>query len=211
MLFQKSLQLADGIELPSRKGLREGYAFREPSGQRAFLQVNVHAPRMSAVVADLFRQVAGPGFFILELPCDQQVEERLRTQDTDPLHRDIYYLSPMDAFGAAALLSKYERPLIHDGGVMFGYASQDGRDEVFIAPYKVVTILTHEPRKFVDALLARGLKDRPRMRSAHDNLGLGGPGRRGAPPEGIGRRLVMLDELMRQGLQHVGRRGDDVS
>lgn len=94
---------------------------------------------------------------------------------------------------------------------MFGYASQDGRDEVFIVPYKVVTILTAEPLKFVDALRARGLKDRPGMRTAHDNLGLGGPGKRGAPPEGIGRRLVMLDELTRQGLQHVGRRDDGLT
>jgi hypothetical protein len=165
---------------------------------------------MGAVVADRIPPVARPGSFILELPCNQQVEEQLRTQDTDPLHRDTFYPLRVDAFGAAALLTKDQRPQIHDGGTMLDFASQDGRDEDIILPCEVATILTHEPLEFVEAHRACGLKDRQGVGTAHENLGQDGPGRGGAPRDGTGRRLVMLDDLMRQGLHHVGRKDGDL-
>lgn len=87
-------------------------------------------------------------FFILELPSNENDEKNLRKKETDPMHKDIYYIDGLNSNEALLLLMRYGNLLINDGLSRFGFGAQDNTAEIMIGKYNVVTLWSNLIEKF---------------------------------------------------------------
>lgn len=133
----KPFQLPRGIEIADLSGIREAYSISKTEDGYYALTINVSAERIEPVFARLASEVKPPAFLLLETGTHRDVEKELRKNDTDPLHKDVYYLDGQTWADAKAKLAAYTHLLTHDGGINFGFGSHEGHDEIFVGPYKI--------------------------------------------------------------------------
>lgn len=200
-------RVADGIHVSDLTGISEGYAVEAvPAGYSVFTG-NVSAERLPGVFRALSKEVGGRGFFILETGSHRDVEAMLRTKPSDPWHKDVFYLDGITRERLLELLEEHERNLIHDGGVNFGFGSHEGRDEVFVGPYKIVYIYAEAPAKYQKALERLGYPKRETLRTVWDTFGPDTPGRREILKDAKPTRWE-IDALKEQGMYFAERRED---
>lgn len=207
-MSQGKFRTVDGVTVPDLTGVAEGYSEKTaPAGYSEFT-VNVSAERLASVFRELSRQVAGIGFFLLETGTHRDIEVTLRHKPSDPLHKDVHYLDGITVERAHAILTANERNLIHDGGVNFGFGSHKGHDEVFVGPYKIVTIYADAPEKYREALKRLGFPKRATLKTVWDNFGPTTPGKRTIVADAKPTRWEMIDALKAEGLRFAERRDD---
>ncbi len=131
-----------GITVPFPDRLAEGYEVNARKSGGYHLLVNIDGTRLEHVFRDLVELVPDPGFLILETPCNEVKELELRTTDSDPFHRDIYYIDGLERYQFLEIFNEYSDLLVHDGFVHFGFGSHntEQKDEVFVEGYKIVSI-----------------------------------------------------------------------
>lgn len=139
------LEMVRGCEVPGKHLLSEQYEMQECA-----LVANVHAHKIEEVLRHFIAMQPERLFFILELPTNADDEKRFRKNDTDPFHKDIYYIDGLDVNQALLLLSRYGNLLINDGISRFGFGTHDGTAEIMRGKYNVITLWTNTMDRYKD-------------------------------------------------------------
>jgi hypothetical protein len=194
-----------GISVPFPEQLTEGYDLvsRESGGYH--LRANIDGPQLQEVVRDLIELVPDPGFLILESPCNEVKELELRKSETDPFHRDVYYLDGLERWQVLQIFDNYAELLVHDGYIHFGFGShsRERQDEIFVGSYKIISIFATDPSPYEKALHSHGILRQPRLITAWDTFSVESPGIRRAWSRNGFTIYEMIERLIRdKGLYH---------
>jgi len=201
-------QLAEGIEIENLSGIHEAYSMEKTADGYFIFKINVSAPNIIQVFRSLSQQIKEPGFFLIEVGTHESIEKQLRKNDTDPFHKDVYYLDGKSWEDIDNILSKFHYLLSQDGGVNFGFGSHAGHDEVFVSPYKIFYIYADEPSKYVTALKKLGFEKVAHLKTVWNNFTSESPGRRNVLTETEQSIWDMIEELKKEGLYLSERRED---
>ncbi len=163
-------RLATGISIDHFKGVKEGYSVVETEQGYSEITVNVSAENLMEMVLMLAREVRTPAFVVLEVPTNEREEESLRENADDPLHRDVYYWDGVEFAQFDRLLHRYARFFVEDGALTFGFGSHEGYDEVFVGKFKILSIFTDEPKKYMQKLKAAGYERREPLVTVWDSV-----------------------------------------
>jgi len=139
------LEMVKGCKVSRNHLLSEQYEIQEYA-----LIANVHAHKMEEILQHFIAMQTQRLFFILELPVSADDEQRLRKNDTDPMHKNIYYIDGLDADHARMLLIRYGDLLINDGMSSFGFGAHDGTAEIMLGKYNIVTLWTNTMDQYKD-------------------------------------------------------------
>ena len=146
------LEMIKGCKVPQANQLTEQY---ERDDKR--LIANVNASKIEDVFRHFVAMQQEKLFFILELPASEQDERRLRKSDTDPFHKDVYYIDGLDTDHASTILTRYGKLLINDGMCQFGFAVHDGSAELMLTKYNVMVLWTKEMGRYQDFFQSHGI------------------------------------------------------
>jgi hypothetical protein len=138
-------RLADGVSVPDAHLLREGFEATKLEVGYWRVCVNVSAERIPEVFRRLVARLPGPGSLLLEAGTPSDEEARLRQRETDPFHADVWQLDHQHPQDVLALFRDYERLLVHDGLVSFGYGAYGPVDQVLVWNCKVFWLSTADP------------------------------------------------------------------
>lgn len=204
----KPFQLPKGVQIADLSGIREAYSISKTEDGYYALRINVSAERIEPVFARLASEVKPPAFLLLETGSHRDVEKELRKNDTDPLHKDVYYLDGQTWADAKPKLAAYTHLLTHDGGINFGFGSHEGHDEVFVGPYKIFSIYADEPAKYETALHELGFVKVEHLRTVWEHFSQSSPGRRNVLVDSKPTIWEMVEALKGQGMYLAERRED---
>lgn len=124
------LELTKGASVPKASMLSEQYDRSE-----TLMTANIDSRRIKEVFQHFICMQENDLFFILELPVSSDVEAKLRKADTDPMHKDIYYMDFLSKEEALTILIRYGELLINDGISRFGYGVHDNNAEIMRDKY----------------------------------------------------------------------------
>lgn len=168
-------KLVKGVHVPNLQGIHEGYKM-ESKEDYTFFSVNVSEENIENLFKKLCSCVRTPAFLVIEVPTNGKVEEKIRKNDTDPFHNDVYYLDGGSYIDLLNVFDKYKELLINDGFINFGFGSHKGYDEVFIVDYKIFHIYTDEPEKYLKVLNELGIKADENYKTVWENFSHQSPG-----------------------------------
>lgn len=197
----------EGCQVPDLTGIHEGYSETSADGYQVFT-VNVSAENIATTFLRLAELPRGPVFFTIEVGTCKDVEATLRKKDSDPLHRDVYYLDGLSPEAAGKVFTAYERIFANDGEINFGIGSHQKHDEVFVGAYKVFYIYTVEPDKYRLALDAMGFRAEPKIKTVWKTFTPDLPGKRAVLTKTTKTIWDVVEELKKQGLRLAERRDD---
>lgn len=201
-----TFQVPRGIRVADLTGIREAYSVSVAEDGYHVFTVNVSAENIYKVFTRLAAEVNGPAFLLLETGTHRDIEDQLRKNDTDPFHKDVYYLDGIAWTDAKHILDTYAELLTHDGVINFGFGSHEGHDEVFVGPYKVFSIYADEPAKYETALQELGIPKVDRVRTVWENFTRNTLGQLRALDDAKPNIWSMIDELKEKGLYLAERR-----
>lgn len=175
-----TFKLSFGVSVPDLTGIEQAYEVRQTEKYTIFT-VNISRDNLEHALLSLIPLVATPGFFVLEVPSHEETEQRLRKNNDDPFHKDVYYLDGQEMVGFKQLWEVSRELLLDDGMVTFGFGSHpnctDGQfDEVFVGKYKILTLYSNNPNKFIQALAELGIPQVEKLRTVWDNFSEENPG-----------------------------------
>ncbi len=208
--MQTGFKLVKGCEASNLDGVHEGYSVRAAEGYSAFT-INVSAENIGKVFQRLSELPREPVFFLIEVGTHRDEETKLRKKDTDPFHKDVYYLDGLARKEALEIFSRYSRLLIDDGGVTFGIASHGKKpyqDEVFVGSYKVFEIYSSDPQKYEAALIDLGFHKEDSLKTVWQTFTRNSPGNRHVLVHAEKTIWQMIEELKKEGLYLAERRED---
>jgi len=208
MSHQHSFRTVEGIDVPNLKGVHEAYSVSKTTNGYHHLIINVSAERVPEVYLRLTHEVTEPAFFLMEVGTHEDVEKELRKNDSDPFHKDVYYLDGINREKGCAVFTKYEDLLVNDGMVMFGFGAHEGKDEVFVGAYKIIEIYADNPDKYLAALTELGIGKEDRVKTVWQTFSQTSPGRRNALRGRDKTIWDMVEELKPEGLYLAERRED---
>jgi len=199
---------AKGIRVSNLDGIQEGYCVAEQQNY-FIITVNVSAENIDFVFHSLCKKVRTPAFLILEHATHRDIERELRKNDTDSLHKDVFYIDGLQYKDFLKLYEKHKELLINDGMVQFGFGSHDGYDEVFVRKYKIFTIYADVPSKYTDELEQLGIGRDDNLKTVWENFTDETPGR--CETISIDNKNIydMFEELKESGLYFAERREDN--
>jgi hypothetical protein len=198
----------EGVRVPSTEGIHEAYSVSLTDEGYHRFTINVSAQNIPRVYKRLSSEVCEPGFFLLEVGSPEDAEKELRKNDSDPFHKDVYYLDGITREMTEKIFSQYENLLVNDGMISFGFGSHEGRDEVYVGAYKVFRIYADEPDKYIAALAELGLPREEDVKTVWQTITRTTPGRR-ETLEGQDETIWdMIDDLKKRGLYFAERRED---
>lgn len=140
----------EGITIPFPDKIQEGICIVKEKEDYTSITANVSAEKIDETFQKLAEKVKTPGFLILEIPTQKIIEDNLLESEIDTFHRDVYYLDGLNHDEFFQIYSGYKELLISDGLVNFGFGSHDVVDEVLVGKYKIFSILSTEPEKYID-------------------------------------------------------------
>ncbi len=200
-------KLVKGNQVPNLDGIVEAYNIVKNENSYV-ITINVSAERIEMVFECLCKLVRNPAFLLLEHGTNANVEKELRQSDTAPFHKDVYYLDGLNFETFSSTYHKYKELLIHDGEINFGFGAHYGTDEVFVGPYKIFTIFTDEPEKYVSALVWLNFPKVDRIKTVWDNFTSDTPGGRMTITNNGINIYDMVELLKKDGLYLAERRED---
>ena len=201
-------QLANGIQVADLSGIREAYGVTVAQDGYHVFTVNVSAEKIHDVFCRLAAEVNQPAFLLLETGTHRDVEAQLRKNESEPFHKDVYYLDGLKWPRAKSVLDSYAELFTHDGQLNYGFGSHEGHDEVLVGPYKIFTIYADDPAKYETALAELGIGRVERVKTVWDNFNQVSPGKRNALTEATPTIWDMIEHLKQQGLYLAERRED---
>ncbi|MDE6745351.1 MAG: hypothetical protein K2J72_01795 [Oscillospiraceae bacterium] len=139
------LKMTEGCTVPKADMLSEQYEILENK-----IIANVNADKIEAVIRDYILMHDKPMFFFLEFPTNQRDEEKLRKNDTDPRHIDVYYIDGLNTEQALDIFSKYRYLLINDGMSRFGFGVHGQATEIMRDKYNMISLLADNVEKYTD-------------------------------------------------------------
>lgn len=139
------LKMTEGCTAPKADMLSEQYEMLENK-----IIANVNADKIEAVIRVYISMHDKPMFFFLEFPTNQRDEEKLRKNDTDPRHIDVYYIDGLNAEQALEILSRYGYLLVNDGMSRFGFGVHGQATEIMRDKYSVISLLADNIENYTD-------------------------------------------------------------
>jgi hypothetical protein len=203
-------KLVKGCDASNLNGIHEGYSVRVAEGYSAFT-INVSAENIGKVFLRLSELPGEPVFFLMEVGTHRDEETKLRKKDTDPFHKDVYYLDELSRKKVLAIFRRYSEVLIDDGGVTFGIGShgkESYQDEVFVGSYKVFEVYASDPHKYETALKDLGFQKEENLKTIWQTFTRNSPGKRNVLVHAEKTIWQMIDELKKEGLYLAERRED---
>lgn len=202
-----SFLLVQGNSVPNLEGIAEGYCIRD-CNTFFHIIINVSAENIERVFCSLCACVREPGFLLLEHGTNRKMEEELRTKDTDPFHKDVYYLDGLTTESLLQLMAPYMGLLVNDGEINFGFGSHQGTDEVFVGPYKIFNVYSNEPQKYEEILLDHGYQQSEPLKTVWETFTEETPGGRMCVTRDGLDIYQMVEQLQEKGLYLAERRAD---
>ena len=195
-----ALATPKGIKVPFPERLAEGYEVIARESGGCHVLVNIDGTRLAEVFRGLVELVPDPGFLVLESPCNEARELELRKTESDPFHRDVYYLDGLDRYRFFQIFDDYSELLVHDGFVYFGFGSHctKQRDEVFVGSYKIASVFTDDPAPYEAVLGGYEIPRVSKLTTAWDTFSEKNPGVRGRWRQGEMDIYSMIESLMRE-------------
>jgi hypothetical protein len=174
--FQPEFKLAAGVKVADLRGIKEGFSVEEADDGASVITVNVSAEKLQTIYLGLAGLVRVPGFAVVEIPSNEKGEVKLRKDSTAPFHKDTYYLDGISFDYYQSFFLYYSPLFIDDGFITFGFGTHSGYDEVFVGRYKIFSIHTDEPRKYVQYLKAQKYQQRLPLKTVYDTFTRETPG-----------------------------------
>lgn len=140
MKFQKC------YKVPKAKEIKEGYVVKD-----GYIIANVAEDSIWWLIEKFLLAIDEPCAMFIEVPCSEEKEAELRQCDSDPWHRDLYY---MDCDIREELVSTWYRHdnLLLNSGCPFGFLSGDGDDRIEIGVYKFNVVYIHYSESMFDRI-----------------------------------------------------------
>lgn len=130
--------------------------------------------KLSALVSELYKALQEPLFFVLQLPLSY--DEEIKQPTGNGLHQEVLYLDGQTQSQIDAIMNSYGELLLRDGSTQFAIASHQTKDEIFIQTYKVVSIYSKTPEKYIPLLKKYGLRKTRNLITAWDTFSREHPG-----------------------------------
>lgn len=203
----KLFSIVRGNSVPNLEGIAEGFSIVS-SGNSYQFTINVSAENIDNVFKSLCGKVRTPGFLLLEHGTNRNIEKQLRKSDSNPFHKDVYYLDGLDWESFLDLYIEYSELLVHDGGINLGFGSHSGLDEVFVGPYKIFTIFTDEVEKYIEVLTSLDLPRVEKIKTVLQNFTKDSPGGRMTIKHNDIGIHEMVEKLSKRGMYLAERRED---
>jgi hypothetical protein len=137
------LKMIKGCKINDSEQLHEQYELNN-----SVITANVNADRIQDVLQHFIDLQESLFFFIIELPSNENDELRLRRNNYDPMHKDIYYIDGLNKEAASNLITSYGELLINDGLSSFGIGLLDNTAEIMVRKYNVVTLWSNNIEKY---------------------------------------------------------------
>lgn len=171
----KPFSVVRGNHVPNLEGIVEGFSI---SSSNDFYQItiNVSAENIDNVFQSLCEKVEKPGFLLIEHGTNANIEKQLRKSESDPFHKDVYYLDGLNGESFLDLYNEYKQLLIHDGMINFGFGSHIGMDEIFVGPYKIFTVFTDKVERYIEVLSGLGFIKIENIKTVWENFSETSPG-----------------------------------
>jgi len=203
-----NFKLVSGVHVSDLDGIYEGYCVSERQNY-SVITINVSAENIDVVFRSLCKKVRTPGFLFLEHGTHRDIEDELRKNGTDSLHKDIFYLGGLQYDGFLNLYEKYKDLLVNDGMIRFGFSSQSEHDEVFVSKYKIFTIFADDPHKYTAELERLGICKNDNLKTVWENFTSEAPGECHLIRIDDRNIYDMVEELKELGLYFAERREED--
>ena len=201
-------QLPRGIEVPDLTGIHEAYSVRKSEKGFFVFTLNVSAENIFRVFLHLASKVKEPAFLLFETGVHEDVEKTLRKKDSDPFHKDVYYIDGLNWARAESIVKIYSELLVNDGEINFGYGTHKGYDEVYVGPYRVFEIYADDPGKYITLLNELGIAKEEKVKTVWGNFTRDSPGQRSALTDAPITIWKMIEQLKEKGLYRAERRED---
>jgi hypothetical protein len=185
---------APGVTIPFPDKILEEYQIFK--GESIF--ANVSYEKLSALVTDFYKALPEPLFFVMQLPLSIFEENKIGFKEI--LHQEVLYLDGQTQRQIDTIMSSYGQLLLSDGLSQFAIASHKSHEEIFIQKYKVVSIYSKRPEKYVAFLTKYGLHRTDHLITAWNTFSHDYPGEcRSICMEGLDAYHV-ADILKKQGM-----------
>ena len=197
------LNMIKGCRISDPSILMEGYE-RTDTGFAA----NVNAEKIQPLLENFVKLHNELCFVILEVPTNAKEETVLKSEGTQSLHKDVYYLDGLTPESAVGFLHTFGEWLIHDGMSNFGIGVHSGANEIVVRKYNVVTIYTRMPQKYNGYFESQDIQETADLKTAWDYFTYDTPGE-SFLYEYRGKNVYDLVEHLKQyGLYFAERRED---
>jgi hypothetical protein len=187
-------QTAPGVTIPFPNKILEEYQIFK--GESIF--ANVSYEKLSALVTDFYKALPEPLFFVMQLPLSIHEENKMGFRKI--VHQEVLYLDGQTQNQIDTIMASYGQLLLSDGLSQFAIASHKSHEEIFIQTYKVVSIYSETPEKYVGLLTKYGLHETNKLTTAWNTFSQDYPGEcRSICMEGLDAYTV-ADILKKQGM-----------
>ena len=195
------LNIIKGCRIHDPSMLNEGYQ------QTNFgFAANVDADKIQILFENFIRLHNEMCFLILEVPTNANEENVCLTDGISPLHKDVYYLDGLTPHRAIEFLNVFAPWLIHDGMCSFGIGIHSGGNEIMAGKYNVVTLYTHDQRRYTGFFEELSIQKVSDLKTAWDTFTADTPGEAFVYTQD-GKNIYDLVEHMKQyGLYFAERR-----
>lgn len=165
------LKMVKGCKIEDPSILYEGYKQIE-SGFLA----NVNADKISLLLENFILLHNKHCFIIIEVPTNAKEEAVLRSDGSQHLHKDVYYLDGLTPERAVEFLQVFGEWFIHDGMSNFGIGIHSGDNEIVLDKYNIVTIYTKSFPKYDHFFETLGIDEVSDLKTAWDYFTYDTPG-----------------------------------
>lgn len=177
----QQFHLAQAVKVPNLEGIHECFEVIErtrPSNGEPYFSfaVNVSIEKLRPLLISVINQLDEPCFFLCEMPCNRQQEEKLRKSEQDPLHCNVYYKDGCSRKELLDILDEYGEWFIQDGLSRFGFASHRTKDEIFVSKYKVTYLYTGDMQRYKDLLHRFAILQEENIKTVWKNFSREAPG-----------------------------------
>ena len=164
-------QTAQGVSIPFSERMQEQYQIFPNC-----IRFTPSFEKIKPMLLDFIEQIEEPLFIVLELPLNQDEEAALRTRDTDPFHKKVWYLDGQSRQNVLDILAQYGDILLNDGISQFSVASHVTNDDFFIQKYKLIDLFSTTPARFVPLFKKYGLSETSEILTPWDTFSSQHPG-----------------------------------
>lgn len=166
------IELKECCKVPFPEKLFEEYEVRDTA-----IYANVNVSKILEMMKCFIETHDEPLFFILELPCRDEVgitQEKTITNANDDY--DVYFIDGLDAEQAAQCIDSLGNFLVKDGMNTFGFGGHESHEEILFGKYNVMTIYTKDAESYSDFLHSFGIKKTDTLVTAWDTFDPEHPG-----------------------------------
>jgi len=188
-------QTASGVMVPFPERIKEEFQIIDSS-----ILFNISFEKLRSLIYKFVEQLSEPLFFVLEIPLSEKEESELRENTSCPFHKKVCYLDGQSKEQIMEIFALYGELLLNDGISQFAIYSHATKDGIYIQKYKIASIFSHEPTKYIELLESFNLAQTKNIVTVWDNFSSETPGQvQRIEIDGIN-IFDVYDELVKKGM-----------